>query len=72
METFSTIAEAARVIGRTPDTLRRWERAGRISRVRRDQISGARIYSADDLQQLRQIVGRADSTSADQAVGAPT
>lgn len=48
------ITEAARQLGVHPDTLRNLERRGLI-RVQRDW-SGARRYSADDVNRLRALL----------------
>ncbi|MGH8578500.1 MAG: MerR family transcriptional regulator [Gammaproteobacteria bacterium] len=60
-----SIAAAARLIGRSPITLARWEARGHI-RPRRDR-AGHRIYSAADIQRLRELAatirpGRAGNT----------
>jgi molybdopterin-binding protein len=44
-------AEAARALGISLDTLRRWDRAGKI-RVERDEAN-RRVVSADELERLR-------------------
>jgi molybdopterin-binding protein len=54
-------AEAARALGISLDTLRRWDRAGKI-RVRRDKAN-RRIVSAAELERVRGSSG-SDSLSA--------
>ena len=54
-----TAAEAARALGISLDTLRRWDRAGRI-RVRRD-AANRRIVPAAEIERLK---GHADGMSA--------
>lgn len=46
-----TISEAAKYLGVSPDTLRRWEKAGKISAPKRT-AGGARRYSKDMLDQI--------------------
>jgi molybdopterin-binding protein len=46
-----TIGEAARAIGVSPDTLRRWDRAGKLH-TRRDG-RGRRLVAADEVTRLR-------------------
>lgn len=46
-----TAAEAARALGISLDTLRRWDRAGKI-RVRRDSAN-RRVVSAGEIERLR-------------------
>jgi molybdopterin-binding protein len=50
-----TAAEAARALGISLDTLRRWDRAGKI-RVRRD-ASNRRIVPASEVERLRGAAG---------------
>lgn len=56
-----TAAEAARALGISLDTLRRWDRAGRI-RVERDP-SNRRLVPASEVERLRGAEG-SDSLSA--------
>jgi molybdopterin-binding protein len=50
-----TASEAARVLGISLDTLRRWDRAGRI-RVERDSAN-RRVVSASEVERLRGAEG---------------
>jgi molybdopterin-binding protein len=50
-----TAAEAARMLGISLDTLRRWDRAGRI-RVERDSAN-RRVVSASEVERLRGAEG---------------
>lgn len=64
---YIRIAEAAREIGVSRDTLRRLERAGKIAPVR--DHAGHRRFSGDDIRKLTQILfGKADPTSLREAV----
>jgi molybdopterin-binding protein len=56
-----TAAEAARALGISLDTLRRWDRAGRIS-VRRDSAN-RRVVSAAEVERIRGSAG-SESLSA--------
>jgi molybdopterin-binding protein len=56
-----TAAEAARALGISLDTLRRWDRAGKI-RVRRD-TANRRVVSAREVERLRGAAG-SDTLSA--------
>lgn len=49
------IGEAARRLGIHPQTLRRWEREGRVCRARR-RLTGQRVYLEEDVQQLEKMV----------------
>jgi hypothetical protein len=60
------IGEAARMLGRSPETLRRYEGLGKIKEARKVKIgprNSMRIYSHDDIEELadffsEQVVGR--------------
>lgn len=47
------IGEVSKAIGRSPDTLRRWEREGLIAPQRDER--GRRVFSVDDLQRCREL-----------------
>jgi DNA-binding transcriptional MerR regulator len=47
------IGAVSQLIGRSPDTLRRWERDGLLS-PGRDRL-GRRVYSADDVERCREL-----------------
>jgi DNA-binding transcriptional MerR regulator len=47
------IGQASRLIGRDPETLRRWDGEG-IFPARRDQ-RGYRVYTQQDVEELRSI-----------------
>lgn len=51
MEKTYTISEAAKALGKSPSTLRRWEAKGYIKP--NYTPSGQREYTAEDLQSLR-------------------
>ncbi len=53
-----TISDAATEIGVGAWTLRRLESLGRIPAPRRDGLSGRRVYSDDDIAQLRAALAR--------------
>jgi len=50
------IAEAAEELRIHPQTLRRWEREGRIPKARRNGITGQRLYTLTELERLRRLV----------------
>ena len=47
-----TITEAARLVGVSPKTLLRWEKAGKTPKAKRDW-RGWRVYEEDDVDQLQ-------------------
>lgn len=56
-----SIIEAAKILGISPDTLRRLEKRGKIS-IQRD-TSGRRIYSQVDIEAIRRITRKSGSDS---------
>jgi molybdopterin-binding protein len=64
-----TLGEAAREIGVSADTLRRWERAGRVTFQRE---GGRRLIAADELARLlreRQAAGSTSTSARNRLVG---
>lgn len=56
---------AARVVGRSPGTLRRWERLGLVSKARRDSMTRKRVYTEADLDALARLIGHDRSDGRD-------
>lgn len=48
-----SIADAAKLLGVSRDTLRRWEKQQKVAPVRRDR-NGDRIYTDEDIQRIQQ------------------
>lgn len=48
---YLQVQEAAMVLGVTPDTLRRWDRSGKLKTVRHP-INNYRLYRREDLENL--------------------
>ncbi len=60
-EGMVTIKDAARLLGVSEVTLRRWDDAGRFKAIRHP-INGYRLYRMRDLTRLKRIIeGRASS-----------
>lgn len=62
---YLTVGEAAELLGVSKDTLRRWDRAGKL-KARRHPITGYRLYLRGELERLlRQIrqAGRSGRSS---------
>jgi predicted site-specific integrase-resolvase len=55
-EPLLTIAAAARVVDRSPETLRLWERQGRIAPLR--DSSGRRLYRASEVRAVASSIRR--------------
>ena len=51
LKTYLSISDAAKFLGVTPMTLRRWDQAGKLT-ARRHPINGYRLYKKQDLQML--------------------
>lgn len=49
MNDFLTLEETAKLLGRSKETLRRWDREGKLSAVR-DPLSNYRVYGKEQLQ----------------------
>lgn len=60
MQANLTLGEAASAIGVSPDTLRRWDRAGKMRTVRDER--NRRMVSADEVQRLSRRRQRRHST----------
>lgn len=54
MREYLTIAEAAEKIGKSPETLRRWDRDGKLVAMR-EPISNYRVYREEQLQMFENI-----------------
>ena len=52
---FITIAKAAKIFGVTPQTLRNWERNGKLKSVRHP-MGGYRIYKEQDIVALAEKI----------------
>ena len=55
MKKTLTVSEAARELGRSERWLRSAEVTGKIPRARRD-INGWRVYTSDDVSELRRLI----------------
>lgn len=51
------ISEAARYLGVHPETLRRWDKEGKLKAIRVGRI-GQRRYKREDLDKILEITGR--------------
>jgi DNA (cytosine-5)-methyltransferase 1 len=51
MNEYLTLSEASELIGKSKETLRRWDREGRLSAVR-EPISNYRVYNRAEVQTL--------------------
>jgi site-specific DNA-methyltransferase (adenine-specific) len=54
---FITIKEAAEILGVSRDTLRRWDKAGKL-KTRRHPMNNFRIYDPAEVEALRKAVLR--------------
>ncbi|HPB03204.1 MAG TPA: DNA cytosine methyltransferase, partial [Bacteroidales bacterium] len=51
MNEYLTLSEAAELIGKSKETLRRWDREGKLSAVR-EPISNYRVYKREQVEML--------------------
>ncbi len=51
-----TIKDAAKTLGISEQTLRRWDKAGKF-RAKRHPINGYRLYTRAQLEQLQLLIG---------------
>jgi excisionase family DNA binding protein len=57
MKDYMTVMEAAKILGVNPETLRRWDRAGKL-KAKRNPMNNYRLYSVEDIESLKkQIAG---------------
>ena len=57
MKDYVTVKEAAKNLGVNPETLRRWDRAGKL-KAKRNPMNNYRLYSVKDIENLKkQIAG---------------
>jgi len=59
---FMTVGEAAAYLSVSKDSLRRWDRAGKL-KARRHPINGYRLYQKSDLDELLRRFGLEDTPS---------
>lgn len=59
---FMTVGEAAAYLSVSKDSLRRWDRAGKL-KARRHPINGYRLYQKSDLDKLLRRFGLEDTPS---------
>lgn len=52
MKRYITIKQAAKILKVHPDTLRRWDRAGKL-KTRRHKANKYRLYTAGDIRKLK-------------------
>ena len=56
---YLTVGEAAELLGVSKDTLRRWDRAGKL-KARRNPVTGYRLYLPSELEEFLREVGGAN------------
>jgi len=53
------IGDVAKLVGRHPDTLRRYEAKGLIPAPRREPFSGWRVWTREEVERIRRLVNSA-------------
>ncbi len=59
-KSFLTIKEASEILGVSKDTLRRWERIGKL-KTKRHPMNNYRIYLAREIHQLKENIIKGNS-----------
>lgn len=57
MKDYITVIEAAKILGVNPETMRRWDRAGKL-RAKRNPMNNYRLYSVKDIDKLKKRIER--------------
>jgi len=57
-EEYYRVSDVCKVLGIFKNTLYNWERLKKIPKAYRDPMSGWRLYSSKDIEQLKRISGR--------------
>ncbi len=60
---YMTVGEAADFLGVSKDTLRRWDRAGKLA-ARRHPVTGYRLYLKGDLEHVLKQIARVGSSGS--------
>jgi len=55
MKDYVTVKEAAKNLGVNPETLRRWDRAGKL-KAKRNPMNNYRLYSVKDIENLKKQI----------------
>ncbi|MEM8529483.1 MAG: helix-turn-helix domain-containing protein [Chloroflexota bacterium] len=63
MHDFLQIKAAAKFLGVSPNTLRNWERSGKLTTYRHP-INGYRLYKKTDLETLLSAIQRSDQVTS--------
>ncbi len=66
LEGYLQIKAAAAMLGVSINTLRNWERAGKLVPIRHP-MNGYRLYRKDDLERVLQAIHTADTRTVPQA-----
>jgi DNA-binding transcriptional MerR regulator len=66
LEGYLQIKAAAAMLGVSINTLRNWERAGKLVPIRHP-MNGYRLYRTDDLERVLQAIHTADTSTLPQA-----
>jgi len=56
MDKLLRISDLARMVGSQPQTIRRWEREGRIPPVRSEVVTNHRVWTAEEVQLIEQML----------------
>ena len=55
---FYKVSDVAEILGITTRSLYNWEKAGKIPKPHRDPMSNYRLYTKEDIENLKKLTGR--------------
>lgn len=55
MKGYITVIEAAKILGVNPETMRRWDRAGKL-KAKRNPMNNYRLYSVQDIENIKKRI----------------
>jgi len=55
MKDYITVIEAAKILGVNPETMRRWDRAGKL-KAKRNPMNNYRLYSVQDIENIKKRI----------------
>jgi DNA (cytosine-5)-methyltransferase 1 len=64
---YYSLAEAAKILGKSKETLRRWDRTGKFSAVR-EPISNYRIYKKEQLNLFSELITNVEEDNVDNSI----
>ena len=66
LKDYLTVKQAADLLGVSPATLRRWDKAGKLKAIK-NPMNNYRLYRRDELEAFLQNLGKGSREGADEA-----